>query len=165
MPSTFPLNQTLYFDFSHDTNMASVITALGLTQFATYLPPTGPPAGHTPLAAALVPFAGRFDIEIITAPHAVAANRSSDCSTGNSTGCYTSGGITKYVHMLINQRTVPLGKNFAACGNRVDGWCELTTFIAWQQMNLQLADFNYACSGNYSVVPYGTIKNGVPVSS
>jgi Histidine phosphatase superfamily (branch 2) len=32
MNSTFPLNQTLYFDFSHDTNIMSIITA-----FATWL--------------------------------------------------------------------------------------------------------------------------------
>src|SRR5271170_820197 len=29
MNSTFPLNQTLYFDFSHDTNIMSIITAFG----------------------------------------------------------------------------------------------------------------------------------------
>ena len=164
MPTTFPLNQTLYFDFSHDTNIVSIITALGLTQFATYLSPTGPPANHTPLTSALVPFGGRFDIEIINAPQPIAANRSFDCTFTASAGCYEPGGPTKYVHMLINQRTVPLGKNYAACGDRVDGWCELSTFIAWQQENVQLANFDYACFGNYSVVPYGTVTNGVPVS-
>lgn len=35
---TFPLNQTLYFDFSHDTNMAAILTAFNLTQFAPTLP-------------------------------------------------------------------------------------------------------------------------------
>ena len=164
MLSTFPLNQTLYFDFSHDTNIASIITALGLTQFATYLPPTGPPANHTPLASGLVPFGGRFDIEIINTPHPVVANRSFDCTAISSAGCYTAGGATKYVHMVINQRTVPLGRNHAPCGNRVDGWCELSTFVAWQQENLQLANYDYSCFGNYSVVPYGTIKNGAPLS-
>lgn len=39
--STFPLNQTLYFDFSHDTNIAAVLTAFGLTQFAQFLPSSG----------------------------------------------------------------------------------------------------------------------------
>lgn len=38
---TFPLNQTLYFDFSHDTNIAAVLTAFGLTQFAQLLPSSG----------------------------------------------------------------------------------------------------------------------------
>ncbi|KAL8724074.1 MAG: hypothetical protein Q9181_006998, partial [Wetmoreana brouardii] len=35
---TFPLNQTLYFDFSHDTNIAAILTAFGLVQFAPVLP-------------------------------------------------------------------------------------------------------------------------------
>ena len=38
MTSTFPLNQSLYFDFSHDTNIMGILTAFGFTQFATYLP-------------------------------------------------------------------------------------------------------------------------------
>lgn len=38
---TFPLNQSLYFDFSHDTNIAAVLTAFGLTQFASTLPTSG----------------------------------------------------------------------------------------------------------------------------
>lgn len=38
---TFPLNQTLYFDFSHDTNIAAILTAFGLTQFAPLLPSSG----------------------------------------------------------------------------------------------------------------------------
>lgn len=149
MPTTFPLNQTLYFDFSHDTNIASIITALGFTQFAGFLPATGPPANYTPLVSRLTPFGARMDIEIITAPQPVAANRCFDCSSSNSTGCYEQGSTTKYVHVLISQRTVPLGKNYAACGDRVDGWCELSTFISWQQANLQAAEFQYACFGNY----------------
>lgn len=39
--TTFPLNQTLYFDFSHDTNIAAILTAFGLTQFASTLPTDG----------------------------------------------------------------------------------------------------------------------------
>lgn len=40
MTSTFPLNQSLYFDFSHDTNIMGILTALGFTQFAAFLPTT-----------------------------------------------------------------------------------------------------------------------------
>ena len=35
---TFPLNQTLYFDFTHDTNIVGILTAMGLTQFAQFCP-------------------------------------------------------------------------------------------------------------------------------
>ncbi len=38
--STFPvsLDQNLFFDFSHDTNIMAILTAFGLTQFAEVLP-------------------------------------------------------------------------------------------------------------------------------
>lgn len=41
MPSTFPLDQTLYFDFSHISTITSALTAFGLTQFAQFLPTSG----------------------------------------------------------------------------------------------------------------------------
>lgn len=39
--STFPLDQTLYFDFSHYLTIGSALTAFGLTQFAQFLPVSG----------------------------------------------------------------------------------------------------------------------------
>lgn len=38
--STFPLDQSLYFDFSHDTNIMGILTAFGFTQFNALLPST-----------------------------------------------------------------------------------------------------------------------------
>ena len=60
MESTFPLNQTLYFDFSHDTNIMSVITAFGLKQFAQPLPVTGPPPDQQLIVSHVSPFATRM---------------------------------------------------------------------------------------------------------
>lgn len=40
-PTTFPLDQTLYLDFSHISTITSVLTAFGLTQFAQFLPTSG----------------------------------------------------------------------------------------------------------------------------
>lgn len=60
MNSTFVLNQTLYFDFSHDTNIMSVITAFGLKQFAQPLPATGPPANQQLVVSHLTPFGARM---------------------------------------------------------------------------------------------------------
>lgn len=111
--STFPLNQTLYFDFSHDTNIAAVLTAFGLTQFAQFLPSSGeldlpaeetasltwlgPPPNRQLIVSHLQPFGARLDIEIISAPHPVAANRTSGANA------YLAGGPTTYVHFIINQ--------------------------------------------------------------
>lgn len=60
MESTFPLNQTLYFDFSHDTNIMAIITAFGLKQFAQPLPTTGPPANQQLIVSHMTPFAARM---------------------------------------------------------------------------------------------------------
>ena len=113
--TTFPLNQTLYFDFSHDTNIAAVLTAFGLTQFAPTLPTSGkvhgnsqsglprlianigPPANQQLIVSHLQPFGARLDIEIITAPHPVSPNRTT------AANAYLSGGPTKYIHFIVNQ--------------------------------------------------------------
>ena len=43
---TFPLNQSLYLDFSHDTNIIAVLTAFGLTQFAGSMDSSTYPGKH-----------------------------------------------------------------------------------------------------------------------
>jgi hypothetical protein len=154
-PATFPINQTLNFDFSHDTNIMSILTAFGLTQFAEFLP-TNKIITHDLVVSHMEPFAARLDIEVINAPQPVSATR-----TG-ATNAYTSGGPTKYVHFLLNQRTLPLGKSFPTCGDRTDGWCELDTFLATQANGLAASEYEYACFGDYPPVPYGNVTDGVP---
>ena len=153
---TFPLNQTLYFDFSHDTNIAAILTAFGFKQFQPLLPTTGPPPSHDLIVSHLQPFGARIDIEIIQAPQPVAADRT------NAKDAYTTGPPTSYIHFIVNQRTLPLGASFPACGQRSDGWCELDTFLDIQSQSLKNASYEYSCNGKYPAVPYGTITDGVP---
>jgi hypothetical protein len=153
--ATFPTNQLLNFDFSHDTNIMGILTAFGLTQFAPVLPATKMVA-HDLIVSHMEPFGARLDIEVISAPQPVSATR-----TGSAKP-YTSGAATKYIHFILNQRTLPLGKSFAACGNRTDGWCELNTFLEVQAGMLNASQFNHACYDSYPAVPYGTLLNGVP---
>ncbi|KAI4186041.1 MAG: hypothetical protein L6R41_003742 [Letrouitia leprolyta] len=158
---TFPLNQTLYFDFSHDTNIASILTAFGFKQFASVLPSSGPiPEDQQLIVSHLQPFAARVDIEIISAPRPVSATRNA-----SSTDFYDEGPATMYIHFIINQRTVPLGSSFPACGDRSDGWCTLETFLQVQNNSLAEAEYDYSCNGDYEEVPYGTLTNGVPLHS
>jgi len=167
---TFPTNQTLYFDFSHDTQMMAVLTAFGLRQFAQYLPATGPPPNQQLVASHLTPFAARFAIEVIKAPRPVLARRPRHTSSSSQADAHyyynmsAPAAETRYVHFLVNQRTVPLGRSFPDCGDRDDGWCEFDTFIRWQRSNVERARFEYSCFGNYSEVPYGVVMDGVPVN-
>ncbi|KAL9026294.1 MAG: hypothetical protein Q9196_005020 [Gyalolechia fulgens] len=150
---TFPLNQTLYFDFSHDTNIAGILTAFGLTQFAPVLPSSGPiPKDRQLVVSHLQPFAARVDIEVISAPRPISATRNA-----SSTNFYDEGPATMYIHFIINQtltltnplaqRTLPLAASFPACGDRTDGWCELETFLQVQNSSLAEAEYEYSCNG------------------
>jgi hypothetical protein len=130
-----------------------IITASGLTQFNQFLPITGPPANQQLIVSHMEPFGARLVLERITCSAPVPANRNGT-ATGNA---------TTYMHMLLNQRTVPLGASYPACGNRSDGWCEYKSYLSsLAPLNAQ-ADFTYACFGNYSALPYGNITNGAPV--
>ncbi|KAM0564302.1 hypothetical protein ACHAPJ_000512 [Fusarium lateritium] len=155
MKETFPLNQSLYFDFSHDTNIISILTAFGMRQFAEDLPIDEYPGSHEFVVSKLTPFGARLDIEIIKAPQPVSPERDG----------YLDGKETKYIHFVLNQRTVPLGRSFPECDvNRKDGWCELDTFLEVQDRMTEKAQFDFACFGDYPTLPYGKITDGAPPS-
>ncbi|KAH6675629.1 acid phosphatase [Halenospora varia] len=148
---TFPLNQTLYFDFSHDTNIMSVITALGFTQFGQVLPADHHPGKHNLTVSHVTPFGARLDIEVIRMPHPLLPNRSYD----------ESGEATSYLRFKLNERTLP----HPDCGgDREDGLCHLDTFLKLVKDEEALAMYDYACFGEYEAVPYGQITDGRPLS-
>jgi len=151
-PETFPLNQSLYFDFSHDTNIASVLTAFGLRQFADELPATENHGNHTFKVAHVTPFGARLDIEVIKTPKPLSPNRDG----------YLRGEETKYIHFILNQRTLPLGKSFPECEDRKDGWCEFETFLKIQDGMADKAQYDHACFGDYPDVEYGEVTDGAP---
>lgn len=158
---TFPLNQPIYFDFSHDTNIMSILTSFGFKQFSGYLPITGPPTDQQLIVSHITPFGMRFVTEIIRTPYPVSASRS---SSNSSTIYDTSGNSTTYIHFILNQRTLPAHSSFSTCPYRDDGWCELNDWLKSQQDNLELANFKEACFGDYAPVPYGTVTDGAPVN-
>lgn len=153
MPSTFPLNQTLYFDFSHDTNIMAILTAFGLTQFNQLLSPTEITPNRQLIVSHMEPFGARLDIEVLQAPAPVDPTR---------VRSYLAGPPTTYIHFILNQRTIPLGYSYAGCGMRADGWCEMSAFMNATTNLAALANYDYACNGNYAAVPYGNITNGAP---
>lgn len=153
--ATFPVNQALNFDFSHDTNIMAILTAFGFTQFAPYLPPTHIVPDRSLIVSHMEPFGARLDIEVINTPSPLNGSRKAG-------PMYEQGPPTTYIHFILNQRTLPLGVSFPECGYRDDGWCELETFLALQSAKLAEAEYEYSCFGKYAAVPYGTITDGVP---
>lgn len=155
--STFALaeDQNLFFDFSHDTNIMGIITAFGLTQFAEVLPDDHIKQDRSLIVSHMEPFGARLDIEIIDTPAPLSGKR----SDGDK---YLDGDATKYVHFILNQRTIPLGASYSDCGNRDDGWCEMSTFLDQLSTKVAEAEYEYSCFGNWPVVPYGRLSDGVP---
>ncbi|EXJ54700.1 hypothetical protein A1O7_10041 [Cladophialophora yegresii CBS 114405] len=150
--ATFPLNQTLYFDFSHDTNIFSIITAFGLKQFGQPLGPTGPPANRQLIVW-----------EIIHTPQPLKAIRPTS-PNATASDFYANGTATTYIHLSISQRTVPLYKSYPQCEERDDGWCELSTVLEIWSGLLDQAEYDYSCNGKYPAAAPGNITNGVPIS-
>jgi hypothetical protein len=153
---TFPVDQNINLDFSHDANIISILTAFGLTQFADHLPTSHIKEDREFIMSYLEPFAGRLDIEIIKAPAPVNPDRSDG-------QVYLDGKPTSYVHFILNQRTIPLGRSHEACGNRDDGWCEMATFLQVMEKEVEKADYDHACFGEYDTPVYGDIRDGRPI--
>jgi len=132
----------------------SILTAFGFTQFNQFLPSTEHPGPHNLTVSHLEPFGCRLDIEIIRTPQPLRADRT-----------YEAGGEATYIHFILNQRTLPLGLSFPECGSdRLDGWCALDTFLDLQKSSTALANYDFACNGDYPTLPYGSITNGAPVA-
>ncbi|GLB07241.1 hypothetical protein AtubIFM57258_002570 [Aspergillus tubingensis] len=167
-PTTFPTNQSLYFDFVHDKILLGVLTAFGLRQFADLPFPdyttdtneTHLPRQHDFQTAKIIPFAGRLNIEIIRAPHKINPCRTHD---PHQDTYMKDTGETEYVHFLLNQRTVPLHKSLPECSFRSDGWCELDAFLRAQRDSLRKAEYDFTCVGEWDLGEFGEVQDGVPV--
>ena len=104
-PITFPLNRTIYADFSHDNQMIAIYAALGLFPQPRPLDPTKPDPLRTWIVANLVPFAARMVTEKL------------ECGSGK-----------QYVRILVNDALQPL----EFCGATFHGLCELRAFVESQ---------------------------------
>lgn len=153
---TFPIDQALNLDFSHDAGILSILVAFGLTQFNDTLPTTHIKPDREFILSHIQPFAGRLDIEVIRAPAPVNPKRNQD-------EIYLDGKPTSYVHFILNQRTIPLGRSHPECGQRDDGWCDMDAFLKVMQKQIELADYDYACFGEYQTPVYGEVTDGRPV--
>lgn len=107
-PATFPLDRTLYADFSHDNQMAAIYAALGLFRQAAPLDPARPDPRRTWRASALVPFAGRMVVERLA--------------------CVAAGAQVPKVRVLVQDEVQPL----EFCGANIDKLCTLDAFVQSQ---------------------------------
>ncbi|KAJ7059558.1 phytase [Mycena amicta] len=115
-PTTFPLNRTLYADFSHDNQMIAIYAAMGLFEQQKALDPTtrtGTGTERTWIASRLVPFSGRMVVERLT------------CQRGRTT--------EQAVRILVNDALQPLDFCAGQSEEKLGlGVCELTAFVESQ---------------------------------
>lgn len=111
-PITFPLDRTIYADFSHDNQMIAIYTAMGLFKQAVPLDPTNPNPSRTWIASHLTSFSARMVTERLS--------------------CKVKGkGKPKdqpFVRVLVNDAVQPL----EFCGGDAQGLCQLDAFVESQ---------------------------------
>ncbi|KAJ7047220.1 phytase [Mycena alexandri] len=107
-PATFPLNCTIYADFSHDNTMVAIFSALGLFQQPRPLSTSGPDASRTWHTHEMVPFGGRMVVEKL--------------------GC---GGV-EHVRIMVNDAVQSLGFCASNPSNLGVGLYTLSAFVESQ---------------------------------
>lgn len=155
-PTTFPLGQKFYADFSHDDIIISVLAALSLDYLheAPTLTQFPPAANRSFILSALTPFGANLVTETIgcaaAAPAAVRASRVQ--YTPSQYGYEAANATSKFIRMRLNNGILPLSSiRGGACSGRPDGLCALGDFLRSQENATALANYQYACFGNYSV--------------
>ncbi|KAG5642973.1 hypothetical protein DXG03_001821 [Asterophora parasitica] len=102
-PLTFPLDRTIYADFSHDNQMVAIYAALGLFRQQMPPDPSSPDPKRNWLASHLVPFSARLVTEKLA--------------------CGRHG--EEFVRIFVNDARQPL----EFCGAGEDGLCTLKAFV------------------------------------
>ncbi|KZT05885.1 phosphoglycerate mutase-like protein [Laetiporus sulphureus 93-53] len=142
---TFPLNQPIYADATHDTVIANIITALNFTSLAANgpLPIDHIPADQTYHVRHIAPFSSNLVTQVMSCP----------ASASNSTA-------EIYIRFLLNDGAVPL-TGIAHCETpNKDGLCLLSDFVQGMQERIAQVDFAYDCFGNYTVPNPDPIVDG-----
>lgn len=103
-PATFPLNGTLYADFTHDNEMAAIYAAMGLFRPERNLDPRAPDPQRTWVSSKLFPFSGRLVTERL------------ECK-----------GET-FVRLLVSDAV----QDLELCGGNKNGLCRLDAFVMSQ---------------------------------
>ncbi|KAF9009542.1 histidine phosphatase superfamily [Cyathus striatus] len=129
-PITFPLNQSLYVDATHEVVVLNIITALNLSNFAANgpLPYTHIPKDRTFRVSELAPFATNVQFQLL------------ECTS-------LSG---PQIRVIINDGVAPL-TGIRGCPEQKDGMCPVDSFVAAQKEIIGKTDWLYDCHGNWTV--------------
>lgn len=160
---TFPLDQPLYMDMSHDDIIVSTLTALGLDYFK-YSPQGLPDSvSHAPHRTFnlnhMTPFGARLFSEIWTCPQDASLKhlqpqkyKNPDLSSKSNT--------TDYIRFVLNNAPLPLD-GLSACDGSVNGFCKVSQFLGAVPKLNEEAMYQEACFGDYNITTQ--VGNGQPI--
>ncbi|KAF9453707.1 phytase [Macrolepiota fuliginosa MF-IS2] len=134
---TFPLDQSLYVDATHEVVVLNIITALNLTGFAEQgpLPYTHIMKDRAFRSSEIAPFATNIQLQLL------------ECTSVPG----------PQIRIIINDGVAPL-TGINGCPEQQDGMCPLETFIEAMRENIKNTDWNWDCHGDWTV-PEGTQWN------
>ncbi|KAH8827000.1 histidine phosphatase superfamily [Flagelloscypha sp. PMI_526] len=143
-PTTFPLDQALYVDATHEVVVLNVITALNLSSFAA----DGPlPTDHIPKnrkfrSSELAPFATNIQIQLL------------DCASPSLEGTQ--------IRVIINDGVAPL-TGVKGCPEQKDGMCALDTFVGSMKEIIGQTDWKYDCHTDWEIPDgWSTVTGDTP---
>lgn len=133
---TFPLNQPIYVDATHDTIITSILVAMNFTSMAAGgpLPRDYRPENQTYYANQLAPFAAQLIGQVMSCP--------SDSSEASSD-------TQQFIRWLLNDAVIPL-TGINGCPQDENGLCSLPVFIESMQSRITEVDYAQDCNGNYT---------------
>lgn len=107
----------------------------------------------------MTPFGGRLISEVIGCsspdPNAVQNHRTQYYPT--QYGYNASDAPDKFIRMRLNNGILPLNTiRGGACEGRIDGMCAMDSFLKSQTNAYALANYDFACFGNYSINNVGS---------
>ena len=162
--ASFPLNQPLYVDMSHDNTIVSVLSALSLDYFK-YGPRGLPddldhaPSSRTFKLNEITPFGANLAFEIWTIPKHVSLYDLTPTLYGNpDLSGHTN--TDTYLRIVLNSAPLPLD-GVPGCEANQNGFCKLSGFLGGVAMLKETADYQFTCFGEYSMGS-GQVGDGRP---
>ncbi|KIM23174.1 hypothetical protein M408DRAFT_332472 [Serendipita vermifera MAFF 305830] len=134
-PTTFPLDQPLYVDATHEVVIVNIVTALNLTTISG-LEEDGPPTprkmkrGRKWRASRVAPFASNVQFQLLQCPAV-----DSDATQ---------------IRVILNDAVVSL-TGISGCPEQKDGLCPVDKFVEAQQKLVEGSDWDWTCHGNWTV--------------
>ncbi|KAF8998408.1 histidine phosphatase superfamily [Cyathus striatus] len=137
---TFPLNQPIYVDASHDTAMSTIFVAMNFTSLVDNgpLPTDHIPKRQTYFVNQIAPFATNLVGQVLSCP---------------------ASGTPTHIRWILNDAVLPL-TGIEGCKSNKDGMCELPTFIKAMEQRIEEVDFEFDCFGNYTIPSPDEIVDG-----